>query len=134
MEQQNFSTSRKLLLLVGDIGIILFSYWVSMSLLLQQSVLISNMRVYSDMLSVMVVVGILLLIVNGLYSIEWKGFAEIILSVLVSMVCLAVIMMAFSLFIREFSYSRSQLLVSVIIQTVLLIFWRRPLWSFERKI
>ena len=50
------------------------------------------------MLPVMIIIAILLFNINGLYSIARKSFAEIILSVLVSMVCLAIIMMAFSFF------------------------------------
>ena len=133
-ELKNFPKSRKIILLLGDIIIITVSYWLAVSLVLNRNVLVPRLDLYSGMLPVMIVVAVLLFNVNGLYSIGRKSFAEVILSILVSMASLVVIMMAFSFFIREFSYSRGQLLVSVIIQTLALTAWRRLMWRIERSI
>lgn len=134
MNLQNFPKARKVMLFLGDILIIAASYWIAVSVVFHKNLWIPHLDLYSGMLTVMIIIAILLFNINGLYSIARKSFAEIILSVLVSMVCLAIIMMVFSFFIREFSYSRGQLLLSIMIETVLLILWRRVMWRVEKAI
>ena len=96
MNLQNFPKARKVMLFLGDILIIAASYWIAVSVVFHKNLWIPHLDLYSGMLPVMIIIAILLFNINGLYSIARKSFAEIILSVLVSMVCLAIIMMAFS--------------------------------------
>jgi exopolysaccharide biosynthesis polyprenyl glycosylphosphotransferase len=134
MYGRKFPKSRKFFLFLGDIGIMSMSYCIAASLVLHKNVFFPKLEMYSGMLPVMLVIAVLLFNINGLYSIDRKRFAEIILSMFVSMVSLVILMMAFSFFIREFSYSRGQLLVSSGIATLCLIFWRRMMWHIERAI
>lgn len=134
MGERKFPQSRKFAMLIGDICIIIGSYCIATAIILNKNILTANFTVYSDMLLAMIVVNGWLFNVNGLYSIGRKRFAEIILSLIVSMLGTAVIMMALSFFVREFSYSRGQLLTSLAIQLVAFIVWRRAMWHVERAI
>lgn len=125
MGERKFPQSRKFVMLVGDILIMIGSYCLATAFILNKNILAANFTMYSDMMLVMIVINGLLFNINGLYSIGRKRFAEIILSLLVSMLGTAVIMMALSFFVREFSYSRGQLLTSLAIQCIAFIAWRR---------
>jgi len=134
MRMRKCPMSRKLLLLLGDIGIVIFSYCLATALVLDKAILIPSAGLYSGMLPIMIVIVGLLFNINGLYSVAHKRFAEISLSLLVSMGSLCILMMAISFFIREFSYSRSQLILSIGIQFVLLLLWRHIMWRIERSL
>ena len=134
MGERKFPQARKLLMLLGDIVIIVGSYCIATAIVLSNHILDANFIMYSDMLLAMIIVNGWLFNVNGLYSIGRKRFAEIILSLMVSMIGTAIIMMALSFFVREFSYSRGQLIVSIGIQFVAFIAWRRVMWHVERAI
>lgn len=134
MGERKFPQSRKFVMLVGDILIMIGSYCLATAFILNKNILTANFTMYSDMMLVMIVINGLLFNINGLYSIGRKRFAEIILSLLVSMLGTAVIMMALSFFVREFSYSRDQLLTSLAIQCIAFIAWRRAAWHVERAI
>ena len=87
---------------------------------------------HQGMLPVQVILTGLLFNINGLYTIERKRFAEILLSVAVSMVQMLVLMMALTFFIREFSLSRGVLLWCAGIDFILLAAWRHLLWRYVR--
>lgn len=98
MGERKFPQSRKFVMLVGDILIMIGSYCLATAFILNKNILAANFTMYSDMMLVMIVINGLLFNINGLYSIGRKRFAEIILSLLVSMLGTAVIMMALSFF------------------------------------
>lgn len=129
-----FPVSRKVIMLLGDIAIIVMSYLLVTMFYLDKNVLLSGLSMYQEMLPVTVIVMGLLLNINGLYSIEHKRFSEIILGLLVVTGSAFVLMMAISFFVREFSYSRSVLGISMLLQLVLLTMWRYIGWQIERKI
>ena len=121
-------------MLMGDIAIIITSYLLVTMFYLDKNILLAGLSMYQEMLPVTVVVMGLLLNINGLYSIEHKRFSEIILGLLVVTGSAFVLMMAISFFVREFSYSRSVLGISMFLQLLLLTIWRYIGWQIERKI
>ena len=124
--------SQKLVLLLGDMGIVVSVYLFVTTVILVRGSLISNFDLYQGMLPVQVILTGLLFNINGLYTIERKRFAEILLSVAVSMVQMLVLMMALTFFIREFALSRGVLLWCAGMDFVLLALWRHLLWRYVR--
>ena len=132
MGNRAFPMSQKLVLLLGDIGIVVSVYLFVTTVILVRGSLISNFDLYQGMLPVQVILTGLLFNINGLYTIERKRFAEILLSVAVSMVQMLVLMMALTFFIREFALSRGVLLWCAGMDFVLLAAWRHLLWRYVR--
>ena len=124
--------SQKLVLLLGDMGIVVSVYLFVTTVILVRGSLISNFDLYQGMLPVQVILTGLLFNINGLYTIERKRFAEILLSVAVSMVQMLVLMMALTFFIREFALSRGVLLWCAGMDFVLLAIWRHLFWRYIR--
>ena len=124
--------SQKLVLLLGDMGIVVSVYLFVTTVILVRGSLISNFDLYQGMLPVQVILTGLLFNINGLYTIERKRFAEILLSVAVSMVQMLVLMMALTFFIREFALSRGVLLWCAGMDFVLLPIWRHLFWRYIR--
>lgn len=134
MITRKFPKSRKLLLLLGDMALLVFCYCLATAIALKRSMLFPMGALYSGMLPVMVILAGLLFNINGLYSISRKRFAEILLNISVSLFSLFILMMAISFFIREFSYSRQQLLLSICFLWVGLFLWRYIMWRLERAL
>lgn len=132
MQGRNFPMSRKLILLLGDISITILVYLFVTTFILMRGSLLSNFDLYQGMLLVQVILTGLLFNINGLYTIERKRFAEVLLSVAVSMASVFVLMMALTFFIREFALSRGVLLWSGALDFALLAFWRHVSWRFIR--
>lgn len=134
MEPRKFPKSRKVIMLLGDICLISLSYILSTSFLLERDILATNIYLYSGMLPVILILTGLMLNINGLYSIEHKRFAEILISLMVTSFCTALLVMALSFFIREFSYSRELIVVTILLQGFFLTLWRYLFWRVERRI
>lgn len=132
MGNRAFPMSQKLVLLLGDMGIVVSVYLFVTTVILVRGSLISNFDLYQGMLPVQVILTGLLFNINGLYTIERKRFAEILLSVAVSMVQMLVLMMALTFFIREFALSRGVLLWCAGMDFVLLAIWRHLFWRYIR--
>lgn len=132
--ERKFPASRKLIMLLGDIALVVMSYLLVTIFFLDKAILLSGLSMYQGMLPVTVVVMCMLLSINGLYSIEHKRFSEIVLGLLVVTGSSFIIMMAISFFVREFSYSRGVLGLSTLLQFLLLAVWRYLGWQVERKI
>ena len=133
MQSRRFPTSRKLLLLIGDIILIGLAYILATALALDRDVLMGNIYLYSGMLPVILILSGLLLNINGLYSIANKRFAEIILSLGVAIFCVFILVMALSFFVREFAYSRMVLVFSLALEFVFLLVWRHIHWRIKVK-
>ena len=132
MGNRAFPMSQKLVLLLGDMGIVVSVYLFVTTVILVRGSLISNFDLYQGMLPVQVILTGLLFNINGLYTIERKRFAEILLSVAVSMVQMLVLMMALTFFVREFALSRGVLLWCAGVDFVLLAIWRHLFWRYIR--
>lgn len=134
MRTRNFPKSRKLILFLGDMVLIAVAYIIATGVVLDREIIINNIYLYSGMLPIIMVINVLLLNINGLYSIARKRFAEIILSTVVAALCTFILVMAISFFNREFSYSRSVVAVSFLLQVAMLILWRCLAWRLEQKL
>lgn len=132
--QRRFPMSRKLILLFGDIALVVLAAILATNLVLDRSILQMNMETYSGVIPVMVVVMGVLFNVNGLFSLERKRYAEILLGLAVALFNLLIIMMALSFFVREFSYSRGVLFLTVIFQFVFIACWNYIFWRIERSL
>ncbi len=134
MRTRNFPKSRKLILFLGDLMLIAIAYIIATGIVLDREIIHTNIHLYSGMLPVIMVTTALLLNINGLYSIERKRFAEIILSTVVAVLCTFVFVLALSFFIQEFSYSRSAIVLCSVLQIIMLISWRYLGWRLEQKL
>ncbi|WP_019551916.1 sugar transferase [Propionispira raffinosivorans] len=123
--------SRKLILLFGDIGLMVLAAIIAANLILDKDLLKVNINLYSGMVPIMLILMGILFNVNGLFSLERKRYAEILLSLAVSFLNLMIIMMAISFFVREFSYSRGVLLLSVFLQFIMIALWKYIFWRIE---
>lgn len=134
MRTRKFPKSRKLILFLADMSLIVVAYIVATSIVLEREIILNNIQLYSGMLPVVMVISTLLLNINGLYSIAQKRFAEILLSTAVATLCTFILVMALSFFIHEFSYSRSLWVIAVFLQFVFLGICRYVFWRIERHI
>lgn len=132
--QKNFPKSRKLILLLVDMALMIFSAVIAMNLCLGRDVLNLNHDLYSGMIPVMIILMGMLFNINGLFTLGNKRYAEILLSLAVALFNLTIIMMAFSFFVREFTYSRDVLLCTVFLQFGSIAIWKYIYWRIERRI
>lgn len=129
--QRNFSSLRKLILLIGDISATILATYIAVNIVFKIIPEQANMKIYYDMMPVNVILMGILFNVYGLFSLNKKRYGEIFLGIMISVLYSLVIMMAISFFLREFSYSRSVLLLTAIGQFVLLNFWQYGMWRLE---
>lgn len=134
MRTRKFPTSRKLITLLGDIGIISMTYIVMTVLIVPVEALQKHIFLYSDMFPVVIVFTIMMFMINGLYTIAHKRYSEILLTLAVSLFLVFTMIMALSFIIHEFAYSRVLIAASTSVQFVLLGAWRRILLNYEQKI
>ena len=134
MQDRKFPKSRKFILFLGDIALIAIAYIIATGIVLDRDIIINNIHLYSGMLPVIMVISSLLLNINGLYSIERKRFAEIILSTFVATLCTFILVMALSFFFYESSYSRGVVALSSLLQAAMLTAWRYLGWHLEQKL
>lgn len=134
MRTRKFPTSRKLITLLGDIGIISMTYIVMTVLIVPVEALQKHIFLYSDMFPVVIVFTIMMFMINGLYTIAHKRYSEILLTLAVSLFLVFTMIMALSFIIHEFAYSRVLIAASTSVQFVLLGVWRRILLNYEQKI
>lgn len=134
MRTRKFPTSRKLITLLGDIGIISMTYIAMTVLIVPVEALQKHIFLYSDMFPVVIVFTIMMFMINGLYTIAHKRYSEILLTLAVSLFLVFTMIMALSFIIHEFAYSRVLIAASTSVQFVLLGVWRRILLNYEQKI
>ena len=134
MRLQQFPKTRKLIMFIGDILLMGVSYLVSASIILDGSAELTNLYSYGSLFPILVVLTGLLLNINGLYSVVTKRFAEILLGMVVTNLCVLILVFALSFFIQELSYSRSILLLTTLLQFSFLSVWRYFTWRMERYI
>lgn len=133
MHISNFKTSRKLVMLMGDIILISIAYILSVALVLNRSVMVENTFVYTGLLPVLMSITGLLLNINGLYTILYRRFADVLLGTLAAHVCTMILVMALSFWFKEYAYSRWVLITALILQCIFLSSWRYVLWRAGRK-
>ena len=134
MSTRAYPTSRKLIDLLGDIAIISLTYIVLALVLVNRQSLVTHIVLYSGMLPLAVVLSIGLFIIYGLYTLQYKRFSEIIISLFVSLIAVFFIIMAISFLFNYSYYSRILLIASTAVQFVLLIIWKRIWQKYEQSL
>ena len=130
--QRRFPMSRKLLLLLGDLGLLVVATYLAVIIVFSYSTPQEDVTKYYAMLPVMVISAGILFNINGLFSLSRKKFSELLLSLAVSLFNLFIIMMAMSFFMREFSYSRGVLALTTVLQFGLIGCWKYLFWNAEK--
>lgn len=125
---------RKLVLLIGDMGLLLLATYLAVTLVIFKKNLQTVSLSYYYMVPVMIITAGILLNVNGLFSLARKKFSEVLLSLAVTVFNLFIIIMAASFFFRQFSYSRSVLILTAIMQFAFLASWKYIFWRMERAL
>ena len=132
MYSRKFPELRKFIMLIGDIAIIMLAYMLVMSMAsVPVEADISNLS-QIGFISLAIALSIVMLNINGLYSIEHKVYADILLRIVVSDFCVFIILLAVSV---GASYTRENLLMllaAVVIQSVGLAIWRYLGLQLER--
>ena len=131
--QRRFPMSRKLILLIGDLVLLMLATYLAVTIVFSYTEP-QNVTKYYVMLPIMVISAGILFNINGLFSLSRKKFSELILSLAVALFNLFIIMMAMSFFMREFSYSRGVLALTTVLQFVLIGCWKYIFWNAEKAV
>ena len=129
--RKRFPGLRKLLLFAGDMGIVAGSAYAAMLMVVAFSDVTLDLDLYQRMLPIMLSVVGAFLVFDGLLSLTRKTYSEVFIDLAIVMVKMFVVMMAISFFLRDFAYSRSILLVAMVLQFVSLALWNRLCWRIE---
>ncbi len=124
MKTRIYPTSRKLVGLCGDVAIITLTYMFLTYLIVPSGVHEMYHTLYSGMLPVTIILTVMIFSINGLYTIEYRHFSEVLISLAVSLFLVLVLIMALSFFIHEFAYSRVLVISSTFVQIC-------PAWLLE---
>ena len=133
MHISNFRTSRKLAMLAGDIVLISIAYILAAALVLNRSISAETLFLHKDLLPMVMCVTGLMMNVNGLYTILYKRFAEVMLSTVVAHICTMILVIFISYLAGDYEYSCWLLLVSLVLQCVFLTGWRYISWRMGRS-
>ena len=133
MHISNFRTSRKLVMLAGDIVLISIAYILAAALVLNRSISSETLFLHKDLLPMVMCVTGLMMNVNGLYTILYKRFAEVMLSTVVAHICTMILVIFISYLAGDYEYSCWLLLVSLVLQCVFLTGWRYISWRMGRS-
>lgn len=134
MHASNFKTSRKAVMLLGDIVLISMAYILATAMFFNRVAAVENIFMYNGLLPLLLAITGLLLNVNGLYSIIYKKFAEVLLGLLATHACVLILVMSLSYLAKDYAYSRWVLLIALILQCIFLTAWRFASWYMGRSI
>lgn len=133
MHISNFRSSRKLVMLAGDIVLISIAYILAAALVLNRSISAETLFLHKDLLPMVMCVTGLMMNVNGLYTILYKRFAEVMLSTVVAHICTMILVIFVSYLAGDYEYSCWLLLISLVLQCVFLTGWRYISWRMGRS-
>jgi exopolysaccharide biosynthesis polyprenyl glycosylphosphotransferase len=119
---------------MGDMGLLIVAAYLAVLIVFYGQQFRIRMADYYGILPVMVITAGILFNVNGLFSLSRKRYGEVLLSLGVALFNLYVILVSISFFLRNFFYSRSVLLIMMILQLVLLATWKYIFWRVERAL
>lgn len=131
--QRKFPMSRKLILLLGDLGLLVLATYLAVIIVFSYHAP-QDLTKYYAMLPVMVISAGILFNINGLFSLDRKKISELLLSLGVALFNLFIIMMAMSFFMREFSYSRGVLVLTTVLQFGMIGIWKYLFWRAGRAV
>jgi exopolysaccharide biosynthesis polyprenyl glycosylphosphotransferase len=129
-----FPGLRRLVLFASYMVIVAASSYAAMFVVISYSKAELDMALYQRMLLIMLCVVGALVVFDGLLSLKRKDYTEVLLDLAAAMLKMLVLMMAISFFLREFTYSRSILMLSAVFQFVALAFWIRLCWRVEHDL
>lgn len=132
--QRRFPMLRKLILLIGDMGLLVLATYLAVVMVFYDRTSQMNLPTYYNMTPIMIVTAGILFNINGLFSLSRKKFSELLLSLGVALFNLLVVMMAISFFLREFGYSRSVLFITMMLQFTMLAVWKYIFWQAEKAL
>lgn len=126
-----FSALRKLLLLLGDILGVALSVFLAVQVVLYFRDFSFSTIIYYRFLPMNIIAIGIFFNVYRLFSLRQKTYNEIFLGIGLSIIYSFIIMMAFSFYFREFSYSRSVLIASGVLEFIILNAWQYLFWRVE---
>lgn len=124
----------KIGMIIVDILIIWFSIYISYMIKFSFNPPSFNYDAFLKTIPFIVIMYLVFMYAFGLVDILKQSFLEIIYSVFLSIVMLFISTMAITFFLRAFSYPRTVIIVSTVLQFFLIGIWRFIVWRFQRKI
>lgn len=132
--RRKFPTIRKTTLLLGDIGGTVLAAYIAIYLVILLSNAQLETALYYEMLPINIITICILFNTYGLFTLAKKRYGEIFIGIALSVGYSFVIMMAVSFYLREFSYSRSVLVVTAFLELIILNIYQYAIWQLERML
>lgn len=123
----------KILFLLGDCLITAFCVHTALWIVLSVYPVPFKTGIYYQFLPLNIIVMEIFFNIYGLFTLYKKRYSEIFIGIFLSIFYAFIIMMAVSFFTREFSYSRSVLLLTMIFELVVFNLWRYLIWHIFSK-
>jgi Bacterial sugar transferase/CoA-binding domain len=124
----------KLGIVFVDIFIVLFSTYISYLLRYNFTLPMFNFQPFIDNAPSIIILYFIFMYVFGLLDELKQSLSEIIYSIFLTVIFLFIATMAMTFFMRAFSYPRTVLFISTVVQFLLLSLWRVSVWKLKRKI
>ena len=134
MQKRKFPKSRKLIMLMGDLLIVTFSYIAVTFCMIHSLNNKMNVYIYSEMFICIVVSMLAFYHIAELYTMSRKRFADLLIDILFACFGVFIISMSFNHFVLNDVYARKFILLSVIAFSFFMVFWRYIMWRIERKL
>lgn len=134
MQKRKFPKSRKLIMLMGDLVIVTFSYIAATFCMLHSLSNKMNVYIYSEMFICFVGSMLVFYHIAELYTISRKRFADLLIDIFFACVGVLIVSMVYNHFVLNDVYARKFILLSVIAFSFLMVFWRYFMWRIERKL
>ncbi|SDF71607.1 sugar transferase [Sporolituus thermophilus] len=132
--RRNFPMLRKFILLAGDFVLLAGAAYLAFQAVFSRGAPPGMADSWRNMVAVMLCVAVILFNVHGLFSLARKKFSELAISLAVALANIFIIIMAVSFFLRDFTYSRTLLVLTFAIQLVLLLLWKYLFWRIEHAL
>lgn len=116
-----------------DIFLIVLSIYLAYVVKFNFNIPKFNYDAFVISLPAIIVVYFIFMFVYGLGDVLKQSLAEMIYSVFLTVITLLISTMAISFFLRAFSYPRTVILISSLIQFVFLSLWRTIVWKLKRR-
>ncbi len=117
-----------------DIFIVLFSIYISYLLRFDFTPPLFNFQPFIDNAIYIIILYLIFMYMFGLFDELNQSFNEIIYSIFLTVSLLFISTMAITFFMRGFSYPRTVLFISSVVQFLLLSIWRIGVLKFKHKI
>lgn len=134
MKRERFKSNIfNIIILLLDIILINIGFYVSFLVLFGFNPQKENISAYISVIPFISISTILIFDIYGLYSIVKKSLYEILYSIALSVIIIALITTASAFFVRGFAFPRSVIIVGPVFQFIILSNWRYLMWKFMRS-